>query len=601
MPVDTATLKAWLSDGCEIALLDVREHGQYGMGHLFFAVPLPYSRFELGLPALVPNRSVRLVLCDGGNGIAARAAALGYTDVFVLEGGVPAWDAAGYKIYAGVNVPSKVFGEIVEHQRHTPRISARDLEAMRERGDNFVIVDGRPWTEYRRMSIPGGICCPNGELVLRIRDIAPDPGTRIVVNCAGRTRSIIGARTLIDFGVPNPVFALENGTQGWFLAGLELARNADRRYGDARPESAEQRSRAQRFAIACGAPSVTACAAHAWLGDATRTTYFFDVRTAEEFATDGLAGFVHAPGGQLVQATDQWVGVRGARIVLYDREAVRAPVIAGWLRQLGHEAHWLADATAAASLDWRRAAPAIVQRVPPSISVDEAAAALRAGTPSVLDLRPGMTYRKGHIAGAVWAIRPKIGAARLVAGTIILVADEPAVAALAGLDLAEAGSKDIRLLGGGYDTWREAGLPVEASPDRPTDADCIDFLFFTHDRHDGNAEAARQYLAWETGTIKSAACFASLHQRLRLDVGSLDVIEVPALDADELHRRLALGRMDRADVVELHVAGMHLIRLHRLDQRRLPAFALLDDLPLSHLGDTGRLAVDRPARAVVVR
>ena len=84
MPVDAPTLKAWLSDGREIALLDVREHGQYGMGHLFFAVPLPYSRFELGLPGLAPNRSVRLVLCDGGDGVAARAAAraaaLGYTE-----------------------------------------------------------------------------------------------------------------------------------------------------------------------------------------------------------------------------------------------------------------------------------------------------------------------------------------------------------------------------------------------------------------------------------------------------------------------------------------------------------------------------------------
>ena len=83
----------------------------------------------------------------------------------------------------------------------------------------------------------------------------------------------------------------------------------------------------------------------------------------------------------------------------------------------------------------------------------------------------------------------------------MLVADEPAVAALAALDLAEAGAKDIRLLAGGYEAWRDAGLPVEASPDRPADADCIDFLFFTHGRHDGNAEAARQYLAWETGLL----------------------------------------------------------------------------------------------------
>ena len=125
--VDAKTLKAWLSDGREIALLDVREAGQFGEAHLFFAVPLPYSRFELGLPALVPNPAVRLVLCDGGDGIAERAAeraeALGYRNVHVLAGGTKGWKRAGYTLYAGVNVPSKTFGELVEHERHTPRVT----------------------------------------------------------------------------------------------------------------------------------------------------------------------------------------------------------------------------------------------------------------------------------------------------------------------------------------------------------------------------------------------------------------------------------------------------------------------------------------------
>jgi hypothetical protein len=31
------------------------------------------------------------------------------------------------------------------------------------------------------------------------------------VNCAGRTRSIIGTQSLINAGVPNPVTALRNG------------------------------------------------------------------------------------------------------------------------------------------------------------------------------------------------------------------------------------------------------------------------------------------------------------------------------------------------------------------------------------------------------
>ena len=185
----------------------------------------------------------------------ARAEALGYRNVHILAGGAPAWQRAGYTLYAGVNVPSKTFGELIEHERHTPRVTAQAVQAMRDAGEDFVIVDGRPLAEYAKMNIPGGICCPNGELALRIRDIVPDPTTKIVVNCAGRTRSIIGAQTLIDFGVPNPVYALENGTQGWFLAGLALEHGASRRYGDkvaAGANVAELEARARKLAGAHG-------------------------------------------------------------------------------------------------------------------------------------------------------------------------------------------------------------------------------------------------------------------------------------------------------------------------------------------------------------
>ena len=73
------------------------------------------------------------------------------------------------------------------------------------------------------------------------------------------------------------------------------------------------------------------------------------MRTPEEFAAGAVPGFVHAPGGQLVQATDQWIGTRGARVVLVDDEEVRAPMTAQWLRQLGHEAYVLAGGVAAAA------------------------------------------------------------------------------------------------------------------------------------------------------------------------------------------------------------------------------------------------------------
>ncbi|MGE8601371.1 rhodanese-like domain-containing protein, partial [Bordetella trematum] len=227
-------LKEWLHDGAEIALLDVREHGQYGESHLFYAVSLPWSRLELDIGRLVPRRSARVVVYDEGDGLARQAAerlqALGYSEVYWLEGGTPAWLAAGLQLFAGVNVPSKTFGELAEHAFDTPRIRAEELAAMQARGEAVVIVDGRPYNEYRKMNIPGSICCPNGELALHIDTLVPDETTPIVVNCAGRTRSIIGAQTLINLGLPNPVYALENGTQGWFLADLKLEHGAQRRY-----------------------------------------------------------------------------------------------------------------------------------------------------------------------------------------------------------------------------------------------------------------------------------------------------------------------------------------------------------------------------------
>jgi rhodanese-related sulfurtransferase len=135
------------------------------------------------------------------------------------------------------------------------------------------------------------------------------------------------------------------------------------------------------------------------------------------------------------------------------------------------------------------------------VAPGEVGPAIASGAVRAIDLRPGMAFRKGHIAGAGWSIRPRIGAAAAHAKSIVLVADEPGVAALAAIDLDEAGCKDIRLLAGGFEAWRAAGLPVEETPNAPADQECIDFLFFTARRHDNDPEAARQYLTWETGLL----------------------------------------------------------------------------------------------------
>jgi rhodanese-related sulfurtransferase len=504
--VSARELKAMLHDGAEIALLDAREAGQFGESHLLFATPLPYSALELDAARLVPRKSTRVVVCDeDGAGIAPLAAkrlqAAGYTDVAVLAGGNRGWTAAGYALFKGVNVPSKLFGELVEHACHTPRVTVHELVRMKEAGENFVIVDGRPYAEYAKMNIPGGICCPNAELPYRIREIAKDPATRIVVNCAGRTRSIIGAQTLINFGVANPVYALENGTQGWVLADFQLERGATRRYPERIDPAQLPALQAQARALMerHGARSVAASEVERWLADASRTTVLLDVRTPEEFAAGSLPGAVHAAGGQLVQATDQWVAVRNARLVLIDSEGVRAPVVASWLKQLGCDVHVLEDGTHARVAAQSSVKPALPEVA--SVSAAELRRMMDDNRCAAFDLGTSMDFRKAHVPGSRWSTRSRLARDAGGAGSVVLIAGDPDLARLAAIDLLESGATGISRLDGGIAAWTRAGYPTEASPAVPPDAQCIDYLFFVHDRHAGNREAMKQYLAWETGLL----------------------------------------------------------------------------------------------------
>src|SRR5215472_8115779 len=222
--VEADALKAMLADGQELAIVDLREELIFSQSHLLFARSVPLSRLELKFARLVPRRGTRIVLCDDADSLTERAADIlaraGYTNLHALDGGVTAWAEAGFELFSGVNVPSKAFGEFIEHASATPSIDATELERlMRERSD-IVVLDSRPFDEYQRVSIPTAVNVPGAELVLRVHDLAPSPQTMVVVNCAGRTRSIIGAQSLINAGVPNKVVALRNGTMGWHLAGL---------------------------------------------------------------------------------------------------------------------------------------------------------------------------------------------------------------------------------------------------------------------------------------------------------------------------------------------------------------------------------------------
>lgn len=493
--ITPALLHTWLFDGQEIALFDLREHGQYGEAHLFYAVNLPYSRLEIEAPRLAPNPAVRVVIYDADGGELARRGAerlqaLGYSAVHRLEGGSEGWQAAGFELFAGVHLPSKAFGELIEHACHTPRISAQELAEWQRQGKPLVLLDGRPLEEFAKMNIPGATCCPNGELAYRLDDLVSDPHTPVVINCAGRTRSIIGAQTLLNLGIDNPVYALENGTQGWYMVDLPLEHGSARAYpAHSGAALARQQARADALARKAGVQWVTAAQVRQWQQHAQRTLFLCDVRTPEEFAAGSLPGAQHCPGGQLIQGTDLYLGVRKAQVVLFDDDGVRAPVVASWLRQMGHEAYVLQEGLASG----------LALPVAPAIAVTLAeASAGELDSALLLDLRPSTAFRKSHLQGAQWAIRPHLAAqVSAEARRLVLIADDPRVAELAISELPDAQRQSARL----FPRSLLADWPSVEGDDSLPDAACIDFLFFVHDRHAGNKDAARRYLAWETGLI----------------------------------------------------------------------------------------------------
>ena len=336
----------------EIALLDVRPENLFAQAHPLFAANFPLSQIELEVRRRIPRLDTAIVLYDNGEGLAPRAAAtlqqMGYTGVSLLDGGLDGWRQAGGEIFIDVNVPSKAFGELVASVRHTPSLSAQEVKALLDRQANVVVLDARRFDEYQTMSIPTAVSVPGAELVLRAGALAPDPGTLIVVNCAGRTRSIMGTQSLVNAGIPNPVAALRNGTMGWTLAGQTLEQGAHRRFeGAPRAQGRVAAQRARAVADRAGVRRAGRVDLAAFASESGRTNYLFDVRTPEEFAAGHLPGFVSAPGGQLVQETDVHAPVRGARVVLADLDGVRANMSASWLAQMGWDT-WVLDTTGVA-------------------------------------------------------------------------------------------------------------------------------------------------------------------------------------------------------------------------------------------------------------
>ena len=520
--ITDAELDVLLNGDKPFALIDVRESGEYNSSHIPGAALIPRRRIEFIIEDSVPAKNVQVVVCDDDGRRAPLAAAtlerLGYTNVSILDGGVNRWSARDYPTEWGVNVPSKDFGEKLEVVHHVPEISAEDLHERIERGDKLVILDTRTPEEYQRFAIPGGRSMPGGELALRITDVLNeiDDDTTVILNCAGRTRSITGTRVLQRMGIE--ALGLKNGTSGWLLAGFELENGADR--VDLPEVSDEGRAAAEEYAARLAAEDGVRYLSSDELAELiakrdTEAVYLVDVRTDKEYTDGHIPGFKWWPGGQAVQRADDLAVVKNSTIVFCCDGRARATVTGSFYRQMGHQEVYAVDGGAPAWAASGRELVSGMERSPVaglgdafrSVKLVEAqelhdnlVLSGAEGTPEiVLFVDTSQDFSAGHTPGAKWVSRSwleiEIGDIAPDKSTSIAVTCATGRnSALAAVTLGDLGYTNVSVLEGGMAKWREAGLPVEQGLTgivRPP----ADINYLGVDRSYGEM---MNYLRWET-------------------------------------------------------------------------------------------------------
>jgi rhodanese-related sulfurtransferase len=510
------TLWTWLHDGEEIVVADVRDGGPYSRSHILVAASIPLAQIEYLAPTLIPHLSTHTVIVDNGDETHAQSAAEilianGYSNIHVLEGGNTAWERAGYQLFSGSGIISKAFGELVEHELDTPRIDAHMLKLWQDEQRNFISVDSRPLAEYRTISLPNGADCPGAELVLRVPALLEDESTPIVVNCAGRTRSIIGAQSLRNAGVRNPIYALKNGTMGWMLEGFEYVKGAQNMVPEPAGEDLERaQTLARHVQEEHGVRTISLSQLDKFLNEEDRTTYVFDVRQSDVYERGHIPGSVHAAGGQLVQATDTYAAVRNARIVLVDEHMVQSVMTAHWLQQMGWDVFVLEGGMSRATESGARVGRVlnVGLREATGVHMAEIHQEVLSGVITVIDVGESYWYREGRIPGSYYAMRSHIVSALSRFATdskIVFCCSDGRTAPLAASDALKLGYTNVAWLRGGRGEWKKLGESFERIGEETdllllTETD--DMWYPPWARKEGVEEAIMQYLTWETGLLE---------------------------------------------------------------------------------------------------
>lgn len=498
--------------GEEVAIVDLREEHIFAQSHPLFATNISLSRLEIEIYNRIPRLDTLTIIYDDGDGRVERAytklTEYGYSNISFLEGGVSAWERDGGELFIDVNSASKAFGEFVEHHKGTPSLTAEELKAKIDAQENIVILDARRFDEYQTMSIPTGISVPGAELVLRAPSLVKDEKTQIIINCAGRTRSIIGTQSLINAKLPHEIFALRNGTIGWTLAGQQLEYDQQRSFADLDTQiDVQAKQNAAELAKQAGIKRINLAELKDLQTQVEKTTYIFDVRTEQEYTAGHLPNSRWVAGGQLVQETDHYAAVRGARIVLIDDKLVRAYMTGSWLAQMNWEVYVLEDDFSEILVEtggWKPATPKI--DIDQFISPEELQQLSATQNIAIWDFTTAANYKKGHIPNAQWVL--KADTPELIQQSEFTNKDAIVVTCGSSL-LAQYAAPEIKahlkpdqkvyILKGGNAAWVRAGLPLSQELDLLSEE--IDRYKRPYEGTDNSREAMQAYLDWEFGLV----------------------------------------------------------------------------------------------------
>ncbi|WP_334163329.1 rhodanese-like domain-containing protein, partial [Achromobacter insolitus] len=238
-----------------------------------------------------------------------------------------------------------------------------------------------------------------------------------------------------------------------------------------------------------------------------RTLYKFDVRTREEYEAGHLEGWRWAPGGQLVQATDEYLATRRARVVLADWDGVRALTTGAWLAQLGAVEVYLYQPPALAARQSGPEPRRVLRYRPdvPGLRPDALRSALEDGAAVLFDVDSRLAYERGHVPGSRYAVPDRLSEflPENPELTIVLTSADGILASVVAAELAWRSQRPVRYLLGGTRAWAAQGLELSRGAAGVLTADddhsISPYLF---DDLAARDQGFREYLDWELGLVE---------------------------------------------------------------------------------------------------